>query len=108
MALYLGGAWALPHPGARTSSAGGHEDTALCCHGRVVIVAVAFYAVPCHLNLGAPSPRGQQAAGPTVTARSPLFMPQCCRAAKLAATATLLPPPPCYCRFRCCCSRSFS
>ena len=56
-ALYLGCARALPHSGARTSSARGHQDMILCCHGGVVIMAVtsALYAVPCDLDLGAPS-----------------------------------------------------
>lgn len=51
--LYLGCARSLPSPGARTSSAGGHQDMTLCCTGRVAIVAVAnaFYAVPGCLDL---------------------------------------------------------
>ncbi len=49
--LYLGCDRALPLPGPRTSSAGGHQDMALCCSGRVAILAVAnaFYGVPCCL-----------------------------------------------------------
>ena len=78
-ALYLGCARALPHPGVRTLSTGGHQDTALCCHGQVAIVVVAFYAVPCHLNLGAPLLRGRQAAVAAVTALLLCFPPQCCR-----------------------------
>jgi hypothetical protein len=59
-------------------------------------VAVAFYAVPCHLNLGVPSLRGQQAAAVVL----PLMTSRCRRSAKLA-TAVALPPPPLpprYCR----------
>ena len=73
-ALYLGCARALPHPGARISPTGGHQDMALCCHGRV-------------------------ASGATVlpAAVLPLMTPRCRRAAKLAAAATLPPrfPPRC-------------
>ena len=57
--LYLGCARALPHPGAWTLSAGGHQGMVLCCHGWVAIVAHSsdFYAILCHLDLGAPSSR---------------------------------------------------
>ncbi len=89
-ALYLGCARALPHPGARSSSAGGHQDTTLCCHGRVAIVAVAFYAVPCHLNLGAPLSRGATLPAAVL----PLMTPRCRHAVKLATTAALSPLSP--------------
>jgi hypothetical protein len=52
---------------------------ALCCHGRVAIVTVVFYAVPCHLNLGAPSSSGRRAAAAAVLALPPRFPPWFCR-----------------------------
>ena len=86
---YLGCVWALPHPGAWTSSAGGHQDRALCCHGRVA-------AGRCR----------RAAAATTATTILPLLPRRCrcCRCQVAAATATaaaLTPPPlPCF-RLRC-------
>jgi hypothetical protein len=54
-ALYLNCHHALPMPGVRCSSSGGHQNMTLACLGRVAIVAVAnaFYAVPAYLNVNA-------------------------------------------------------
>jgi hypothetical protein len=111
MALYLGCVRALPHPGAQTLSARGHQDTALCCHGQVasgggchgharrrcaadalLTDAAAALVASCRCHC-----RCCHAATALPTAVLPLMTPRCLRAAKLTAAAALPPrfPPRC-------------
>ncbi len=113
MALYLGCARALPHPGAWTLSAGGHRDTTLCCHGQIasgggchgharrhhtanalLTDAIATLPASCRCHC-----RRRHAATALPTAVLPLITPRCHRAAKLTAAAALpLCFPPRCCR----------
>ena len=58
-AVYANADRALPHPGVRPATGPG-SAMALCCAGRVAVVAVSnsFYAVPAHLDLNAGSSMG--------------------------------------------------
>ncbi len=111
MALYLGCAQALLHLGARTLPARGHQDTALCCHGRVAsgggshghahrrrvadaLLTDAATTLPASCRCCCRRCHAVTALPAVVL---PLMMPRCPRAAKLTAAAALLPrfPPRC-------------
>ncbi len=100
MVLYPGCARALPHPSARTLSARGHQDTTLCCHGRIAsgggchgharrrrLLTDAATALPascrCHFCR-------RHAATALPTAVLPPMTLRCRRTAKLATATALL------------------